>query len=328
MSASRRRVVVNGIGALLFLCLGIVLGYGLRGYFGTQQQAFFEIREGDSQFAFTNPLLECRELPETISIGTRKQLKDDIQALIDSYKARGEMTEASVYFRDLNNGPWFGIQEGLEFSPASLLKVPLAMWYFAEADRDPGILGQEIEFKGPRGTSIVHFPPRTVLQENQVYTIEELIRRMLQESDNDAAFILSQFAGQDVVAVYRDLGVSPDQLSYESNIDVHTYASFFRILFNSTYLQRSLSERMLEMMSESSFEKGIVAGVPSHIRVAHKFGEKVIDAKGVVQLHDCGIVYVPGTPYTLCIMTQGADYETLSAFIRDVSALVYQEISD
>jgi len=29
-----------------------------------------------------------------------------------------------------------------------------------------------------------------------------------------------------------------------------------------------------------------------------------------VQLHDCGIVYYPETPYLLCVMTKGWNFET------------------
>ncbi len=60
--------------------------------------------------------------------------------------------------------------------------------------------------------------------------------------------------------------------------------------------------------------------------VAHKFGERSFLDKKTKQLHDCGIVYHPAKPYVLCVMTRGDDFDKLSAVLRSVSALVYQEV--
>ncbi len=79
---------------------------------------------------------------------------------------------------------------------------------------------------------------------------------------------------------------------------------------------------MLETMSHSSFTKGIVAGVPEDVLVSHKFGEAPLKT-GEVQLHDCGIVYAQQSPYLLCVMSQGSDYEALADFIARVSQAVY-----
>ncbi len=236
----------------------------------------------------------------------------------------------AVYFRDLNNGPWFGINETERFYPASLLKVPLAMSYYFFAQTNPDILTQEIAFKGPRGTTIAYFPPTKHIEEGNTYTIEELILLMLEQSDNDAAVILDQFAGRERTGeVYRDLGVDPGTVDAIYSIDVRTYASFFRILYNATYIGRIFSERMLETMSRSSFEQGIVAGVPSNIRVAQKFGEKILapdsTGKPLYQLHNCGIVYAE-IPYTLCIMTQGYALEELADIIKNTSATVFAAV--
>jgi beta-lactamase class A len=323
---------------LLICCVVFVCGAGIGIFarpllFGVAVQnatpSIGEVRQQDQkQTSFINPLLECRELSESFSIGDRKKLEEEMERLIQSRVADGTISVAALYFRDLNNGPWFGINETLKFYPASLIKVPLAMHYYSKAERDPGILTQEIDFAGPRGVSIVHFAPPEALEEKKIYTIEELISKMLRFSDNDAAHILQEFAGKETESVYSDLGVSAGTPGAEYSIDVRTYASFFRILFNATYLTRSLSEQMLKTLSESSFDKGIVAGVPSSVKVSHKFGEKIVSADGpLLQLHDCGIVYLPGQPYSLCIMTQGSDFDKLAEFIAEASSNIYEEIS-
>ena len=110
-------------------------------------------------------------------------------------------------------------------------------------------------------------------------------------------------------------------------LSAENYASFFRVLFNASYLSRSLSEKALSLLAQSDFKDGLVAGVPPGIKVAHKFGFRITGINGEIkQLHDCGIIYYPRHPYLLCIMTSGKSYEYLDDAIKELSRVVYQEI--
>jgi len=287
-----------------------------------------DVRDRLTSTQFTNPLLECAELPEQLSIRDRLGLQSKIEALIADKKKSGALVNASVYYRDLNNGPWFGVNEDEKFSPASLLKVPLAMWYYWKADEDPQILQDQIKYISSAGHSEVHFAPRKKLEVGNTYAVDEIIHIMLKESDNEAAAVLAKFSGKDgATRVYEDFGIPPliDETSYF--IDVRTYSSFFRILYNATYLGRFYSEHVLGLMHESSFTQGLVAGVPDTVRVSHKFGEKVIDESVPLrQLHDCGIVYAEPSPYMLCVMTQGKDFDELANIISLISSTIYTEV--
>ena len=50
------------------------------------------------------------------------------------------------------------------------------------------------------------------------------------------------------------------------------YSKVFFALLNATYLNKENSEKALELLSNTDFTQGIVAGVPNNIKVAHKFG--------------------------------------------------------
>src|SRR6185436_5295057 len=92
------------------------------------------------------------------------------------------------------------------------------------------------------------------------------------------------------------------------------YSHLFRALYNGTYLSHDASEKALELLSRTKFSDGIVAGVPKETTVSHKFGERTLslNTSSINELHDCGIVYYPGHPYFLCIMTKGtSDFEEL-----------------
>ena len=114
-------------------------------------------------------------------------------------------------------------------------------------------------------------------------------------------------------------------------MSVKTYAYFFRILYNATYLGHTYSEKALELLNNREFPDGIVAGVPENIPVAHKFGERTVESpEGIVtteELHDCGIVYYPSKPYILCVMTKGTDIASLKEIIKTISKTVSDEVA-
>ncbi len=304
--------------AVLGLGGGLLLGYL---FFGKEASP-------SAPLMLTNPNLAQGPIRESLTINERQKLTAQLLALLEQEKRTGMVSEASIYFRDLNNGPWLGINEDLKFSPASLLKVPLAMAYFHTAENAPDLLSREIEFTGPRGITVAHYPPREPLELERIYTVRSLLSRMLEDSDNDATAILGQYLPiEQTNEVYKDLGVQTVSNYDTYVIDVRTYASFLRILFNASYLSQGDSEEVLDMLTRSRFTAGLKAGVPSDIKIAHKFGERTLDgAKEVNQLHDCGIVYAPQRPYVLCVMTQGKDYKHLAAFIEEVSRQVYSAI--
>ena len=277
----------------------------------------------------TNPLLECLEQPEEITIGDRVNIERKVTEYAEQMIAAGKLTNVSVYFRDLNNGPWFGINERDTFTPGSLLKLPLAISLYKNDQRTPGLLDTPIEYLG-RGEggalendfgSSVPLPPGT-------YTIHELLEKTVKESNNDAAQVLAEFLSIDrVQEIYSDLGILVPQQGKDYSIDVKTFGAFFRILFNASYIGEPASNELLSYLTESSFDSGLERGVPSTVRVAHKFGTRSYGANNLKQLHDCGIVYAEKTPYILCVMTQGKSFDDLTTCIADISKIVYEGVS-
>lgn len=287
-------------------------------------------RSPKSETAFISPTLEVLS-NKNLSLGARVRLQEELIKFGEGALDSGALTNYGIYFRELMGGPVIAIRQTEDFSPASLLKLPVALWFFKEAERNPELLSEAMEFLGPKGVSIEAFPPKHTIVEGGIYTIEELIHFMLAESDNDATRILVEYAkGRDAInSVYLDLGLEGVEDYNTYVIDVQTYAAFFRILFNAEYLSRSSSNRVLEILTQSSFVDGVRRNIPESIPIAHKFGERTIDPEhNVDQLHDCGIVYFPDNPYLICIMTQGSDYKIQADFIADVSNLIYKTIQE
>jgi beta-lactamase class A len=317
---------------LLLVLISFTVGYFSHQFFTSPAKSvFFSETRNPGKYKFINPLLECDSTTFTED-PSLSSLRSELVKYIDSQTKNQKINFASVYYRDLNNGPWFGIHESELFSPSSLIKVPLMMTYYHLAETDPSILTKEIQNTltfDPKSQNIL---PEVTLIPNQKYSIEELINRMIIYSDNNAFDLLNNNLDSTITAkVYKELGV--DISAAESDptgniLSVHKYANFFRILFNSSYLSKDMSEKALKLLSQIKFTQGIVAGVPQDITVSHKFGEREYVETGKKQLHDCGIVYTPNKkPYLICIMTQGTEFSELTSTIKNISQIVYQHLN-
>lgn len=314
--------------SLLIFSLGVAVGWLSDDYVLISAKS---VRQDNSQFKYINPILEC-ELEETMAnqefVLMQKQLKEQIGQIIAEHQA----TDLSVYFRDLNNGPWFGWNEKAYFSPASMLKVPTMIAILKRAEREPDLLKRHwlVKDEDVLGAFNQNIKPASVTQVGQSYSVAELLRRAIIQSDNVAVATLNRQLGYaEIEQVFREIGVDYKiRQEEELEMTVKNYASFFRLLYNASYLNRDFSEYALGLLAQTSFRDGLVAGVGEGVVVAHKFGERYYatePAESARQLHDCGIIYFPQRPYLLCVMTKGTDLSSLQQVIASVSRTIYQE---
>lgn len=309
-----------------FFIVGIMIGYFTNPLFYTNEQSqsnedpFIRL----NGYEFINPLLEC-EVKQNMNNKEIFSFRESIEDYISHQKNNAK--NVSLYFRDLNNGIWFGVNEKEDFSPASLLKVPIMMTYLKKAEGDKSFLSKKIKYTVPfEGELDQNIEPKKKIEIGQEYTIEELLNFMIVYSDNNAkSLLLSSINELDLNQIYIDLGISiPGTKGVEDFMSVKNYASFFRILYNASYLNKEMSERALKLLSQSDFADGLVAGVPKNIVVAQKFGERKIGE--VNQIHDCGIIYYTPKPYLLCVMTRGENFDSQTKVISDISKIVFDNV--
>lgn len=313
--------------ALLLAIVSFLFGYYLA--YETPDSKTEQLRLKSPEFSFINPLLDYQEPKNTLMRREVRELELEINQIIEQSKLDEQITEASVYYRDLNNGPWFFINDDTYFTPASLLKVPVMITYFKMAEKNPDILKQTLTFTTPYSNISNHIFSEEVteIQVGQTYTILELIESMIINSDNYATVLLQENIDTELQAkVYSDFAIN---LPHETNsreqfITTQAYASFLRILYNATYLNKQYSEMALEILSRSKFKDGIKAGVSDNVKVSNKYGifEKNAILNEGLQLHDCGIIYDTKT-YVVCIMTHGHDYETMTKLIKDITHQIF-----
>jgi beta-lactamase class A len=292
---------------------------------------YTEIRENSPSHKFTNPLLECNIGPNYLSNGQIKPSEAKLNSFIDDEVRKGHVSSASIYYRDLNNGPYVNINGGVRFLPASLMKVPIMMYFYKASEDSQALLDTKIMPEVlPKGISFdQYFQPEKTIDISKPHRVAELIDSMIRYSDNYAAEELNySLKPGSMKELLNDLHIEIPDIQ-NAFITVKDYATFFRVLFNASYLNQSDSERALKLLSETTFDKGLVKYLPNNIVVSHKFGERTPDETGGFrQVHDCGVVYFPLHPYLLCVMTRGKDADAMAETIAQASRLVYSEINN
>jgi beta-lactamase class A len=311
----------------LALLAGLSVGFMLRGLIPEKSKPqVFEIRQGG--WKYINPLLECEKAQNLLSDPELRPMRDRVEKFIRENLKQKWGDDASVYFRELNDGLTFNIGKDSQFYPASLLKVPLMISVLKKAETNPRILTKRIAYNNPDLKSYQNTDVADKLLFGRSYTVEDLMKRTIDSSDNISFLLLeAAISKEDLRKTYDDLGIpDPYYLNDQSGymLTVELYSSFFRVLFNASYLSREMSEKALEYLTKTDYTKGLVAGVPPKITVAHKFGLRKVN--GIKQLHDCGIVYYPDHPYLLCVMTSGPIPEYLDTTIAEISGFIYEEI--
>ncbi|MBP6913194.1 MAG: serine hydrolase [Candidatus Levybacteria bacterium] len=286
-----------------------------------------ELVQENSKYPHIRPLIlpwdqELNKTQELLPF--RSVIDASIEKLIQEKKAEN----IAYYFRDLNNGPYFGINIDESFSLASLLKVPVLMSYYRWAEQDPSILRKTLFFEKSKVNRVDENPltkPKKLLQPGKNYVVENLIEKMITESDNDSFQLLVDNIDVGLLAdPYSLTETEIESKDQEYMGSLRRYSTFIRAIYNASYLSRPYSEKAMLLLTKSEFEGGIVAGLPKGFEVAHKFG--VRETEDMNQLHDCGVVYYPHNPYLICIMTKGKDLYQLSDVIKQLSLLTYKEV--
>jgi len=274
-------------------------------------------------FSYTRPLVFAEPECESISYAG---LHLQIDSLIEVLKKKGILEEASVYLRDFNRGEWMSVNDTNLYIPGSLLKLPLLLALMKEQEANPGILNQTLKFSGAE--ALANLPPQTfekqVIRPQQSYTLHDLAQAMIEHSDNGATYLIHQKVPfESFQKVFGDLDLRlPLKTEGRYLTTARQVSVFLKSVYNGTYLSRPNSERVAYLLTLSAFKKGICAGLPLEIGTAHKFGESGTKARP--ELHETALVYLPGSPYLITVMTRGSQIEKLPSVLAEISRLCYR----
>jgi beta-lactamase class A len=290
------------------------------------------------QYSLINPLIfidtDQRLFPEF------NNFDKQISTYVDSAQRKNEASSVSVYLRDMNSGHWTGTNENELYEPGSMLKVAVLIAYERYAmdqstlrkTTTADVLSQKLYYPGADESGQYYKSVNPPLAKGY-HTILDILDSMIINSDNTALQILMKNQQDAFTSVYDDFRLPPSPVVQDGDfMTAKSYSVVFRSLFNGSYLNRSASEQALELLTKTTFNDGLMAGIPSStVQVAHKFGERTYATdSGLIlgrELHDCGIVYYPRHPYLLCVMTKGnGEYPMLAHVIADISKMAYEYV--
>ena len=123
------------------------------GWYASRYQTLYEVRGNTAQpvryadpgFPLISPLVSIA-IPNATGFPELKTVKNEVSAIIEDAKDKGNVSDAGVYFRLPKNAHWFGVNENNKFDPGSLIKVPIMIALLKEAEINPKILTKEIAY--------------------------------------------------------------------------------------------------------------------------------------------------------------------------------------
>ncbi len=255
----------------------------------------------------------------------RRIVLADLRSQILKYISEQNISEGvSLYYVDLNSGRRITYRGASQLLAASLMKLPIAMNAFAMVedgfiDLDDTMILTEKYYD----SAFTSFKKEDI---GKQYTIGELIRIMLVESDNTAMNMVSSYIenhssyGKRDVLQELDILYNFNQTQTGILIGAREYASFLGCLYGACFLTPQYSGQILLYLEASTFKGPMREALPSELRVAHKFG-----VYGDEAFNDCGIVYDPSYPFSLCFMSTLSTEEAVP-YVRDLTKMIYNYV--
>src|SRR3989338_81985 len=273
-------------------------------------------------FSFKKPVSRYEFLNPARNFWHTEDLIINFQPLRDFLNQYEKNPNISIYFEFLNTGSNISVHQDAQFYPASLLKVPVAIAVAKKIERNDWRWDNKLVIMA--GDNDDKFENMYKEQTGSTWTIEELVRRSLVDSDNTAHFILVRnLELAEIEDVYDHMGLKNFLLT-RGDLSAKRYSVILRTLYNASYLSEGNSQKILQLLSLSEFKEYVQSGLPDNVLFVHKIG---VSKEQNVFL-DSGIVYAPNRPYVLTVIVKTADESEAKDIMKTVSAQIYKYVSE
>lgn len=216
--------------------------------------------------------------------------------------------EAGIVIKDLGTNWEIFYNKDKLFPSASLAKIPIMSACFLAADEGNIELGQMVALKNR--DKLTGSGTLKMARAGSIFSVEELINRMIRDSDNTATNMLTNVIGVDYLRnVFSSFGFKNTNLSrrvadYKSRrkgIENYTTAGDMAMILERMYrrnlVNKKVSEKCLNTMSLKHVNDRISKYLPADVVVAHKTGlERSV-------CHDVGIVSSDKGDFLICVLT-------------------------
>ena len=276
----------------------------------------------NNSFSNDYPLIDVSRnfIPQEHFIVNLQPIREELRNLV----AQEGPNSISLYFEFLNTGANISINPDLKIWPASLAKLPLALAVMKKVENGVWQLdNQLVLLEGDKDTesgTLFNHPVGTP------FTIEELFKELLSNSDNTAyRILLRNMSTTELQPIIEEIGLD-DFFDKEGKVSAKEYSRLFRTLYTSSFLKRENSSKILTWLSELDFHKFLASGIDGKTTFAHKWGAN----RKVHVFADSGIVYVPNRPYIITVMIQSDGTSTgeqkAEELMQKISSSIYQYV--
>lgn len=168
-------------------------------------------------------------------------------------------------------------------------------------------------------------------------TYDELLEKMISQSDNTAANILIDEMGMGLVnRTARELNLKSTKLNrlmmdeeaieegVENYVSANDVAEILMLAYNGQLVSAKASKILLSALEKQEDNNGISKGLPSKVKFAHKTGS-LANAQ-----HDGGIVEDPnGNDFILVVLCGGKGFSQDGAFdvMESIGKIAYEDVS-
>lgn len=281
---------------------------------------FFYFREKIAKFPekIFRPINQLTQ-PLVITSDTGGFRKFDPSPVLEEIKnlTKGLIGDYGIYVYRFSDGQEYGIREKEIFPAASLMKLPVILTLYQEAEA--GRINLETKYKLVEadkrgGAGILQSRPA-----GEVYTYRKLAELMGQYSDNTANNVLVKVLGaKKIQQTIENLGMKKTNFA-EYETTPQDIGLFFRKLYEGGVVTSQYKEEILRFLTKTGYEDRIPAGLPEGVRVAHKIGTEI----GVFS--DAGIVFPPeGKPFVLVIMSKEARESEAKEVLPKIAKVVWE----
>lgn len=234
--------------------------------------------------------------------------------------------QPSVFVWDYETGHFADINASQQYSAASIIKIPVLLQLFRSIEAKQVSLYDEMtltNYYRAEGSGGLQFKA-----ENSKYTLDDLARVMITDSDNSATNMIMSKLGSmnDVNQGIRDWGLKhthvktwlPD-LGGTNHTTARDLATMLYNIENPEFLSMSSREKIFDYMGHVKNNRLIQAGLGPGASFLHKTGDIG------KMLGDAGIVYTPSGKKYIVVILANRPYNSVAGkdFIVHASEIIY-----
>lgn len=256
---------------------------------------------------------------ETIVIEGQNANKKDLENSKEALAEFEEKTKAlsgvyGLYVENLDTGFSFGVDEKEVFQAASLIKLPVMLAMYMEAQKGDLNLETVYSLKNSdktAGSGVLYAKPA-----GTKLTYRELVEYMGNKSDNTAFTAAVGIVGKDKInETIDEIGMT--NTSLESNeTSPYDIGLLFKKLMKGELVKNESRDEILGFLTDTSYENWLRAGIPKEVRVTHKYGRELH------VVNDAGIVFTKD-PFILVILSKGVVESEADKVFPELARIIY-----